>query len=67
MKRRVKIVTCLFLSIYCIVLAGCTTTEERVKDLIGRMQMDEKIGQMIQVAKHSKDFTKFQNIILVPF
>ncbi|MBU3143893.1 glycoside hydrolase family 3 protein [Clostridium sp. CF012] len=31
------------------------STGERVKDLIGRMQMDEKIGQMIQVARDSKD------------
>lgn len=31
------------------------STEERVKDLISRMQMDEKIGQMIQVARDSKD------------
>lgn len=79
MKRRVKIVICIFLSISCTLSVGCAntdkkpkvdkqsieeiliyknksySTEERVKDLIGRMQMDEKIGQMIQVARDSKD------------
>ncbi len=35
------------------------STNERVKDLIGRMQMDEKIGQMIQVARDSKDPDEF--------
>jgi beta-glucosidase len=80
MKRRVKIVICLFLSISCTLSVGCTnttknskidkqpvekiaiynnksySTEDRVKDLIGRMQIDEKIGQMIQVERDSKDF-----------
>ena len=79
MKRRVKIVTCLLLIIFCTLSVGCTntgkkskvdtqpvektaiyknksySTGERVKDLIGRMQMDEKIGQIIQVARDSKD------------
>ena len=77
MKRRVKIIICLFFSAFYILSVGCTntdnkpkidkqpvektaiyknknySTEERVKDLIGRMQVDEKIGQMIQVARYS--------------